>query len=54
MKLIDYFINNINKYYKYLSNNIIDNISKIRLDESNHINLYGSEIGLKNIMLITL
>lgn len=47
MKLIDYFINNINKYYKHLSNNIIDNISKISLNESSHMNLYGINEGLK-------
>ena len=48
MKLIDYFLNNINTYYKYLNNDIINNITKIKLNELPHINLYGTNESMKN------
>ena len=48
MKLYNYFIDNINKYYEFLPNNIINNISKLNLNESNHIILYGNEGSLKD------
>ena len=42
MKLINYFLDNIDKYYQYLSNDLINNISNIKLNEVPHINLYGN------------
>ena len=47
MMLINYFINNINEYYNLLPNHIIDNITKISLEDSNHINLFGQNQSLK-------
>ena len=43
MKLLNYFLDNVNKYYQYLDNPLINNISQFELNECNHINLYGVE-----------
>ena len=47
MKIINYFLDNINKYYKYLNNDLINNIGNIELSEIQHINLYGNS-SMKN------
>ena len=38
MAMENYFINNINKFYKNIPNKIIDNITNFSLDESMHMN----------------
>lgn len=48
MKIINYFLDNINKYYDYLSNDLIDNINNIELSELPHINLYGTNSSMKD------
>lgn len=48
MAMENYFINNINKFYKNIPNDIIDNITNFSLDESMHMNLFGPEEGLKD------
>ena len=48
MAMENYFINNINKFYKNIPNKIIDNITNFSLDESMHMNLFGPEEGLKD------
>ena len=48
MKIINYFLDNINKYYQYLSNDTINNISNIELSELPHINLYGTNSSMKD------
>jgi len=48
MAMENYFINNINKFYKNIPNKIIDNITNFSLDESIHMNFFGPEEGLKD------
>ena len=48
MKLIHYFVDNINKYYEYLNHHLINNVSNFKLDECPHIHLYGIEGSMIN------
>ena len=48
MKLLNYFINNLEKYYDYLSHPLINNISKFNINDCNHIQLYGVEGSMKD------
>ena len=48
MKLLNYFINNLDKYYDYLSHPLINNISKFNINDCNHIQLYGVEGSMKD------
>ena len=48
MKLINYFLDNINDYYQYLSNDIITGICNNELIDIPNINLYGINASMKN------
>tara|TARA_Y100000389_G_scaffold77831_1_gene74609 strand:+ start:2424 stop:3641 length:1218 start_codon:yes stop_codon:yes gene_type:complete len=48
MKLINYFLDNIDKYYEFLSNDLITSISKNGLQDIPNINLYGINACMKN------
>ena len=48
MKLINYFLDNIDKYYQFLSNDLITSISKNDLQDIPNINLYGINACMKN------
>jgi len=48
MILINYLLDNINKYYPFFENNIINNITNNNNFSINHLHLYGSSYSMKN------
>ena len=48
MSLLDYFLNNINKYYEDISNKLINNIVNNTLSEIPHLNIYGVDGTVKD------
>jgi len=48
MIFLNYFLNNLNKYYEYLDNNIITKLGKSNKIDLPHLHLYGYEGSMKN------
>ena len=51
MILINYLLDNIDKYYSFFLNNIINNITNNGNFSINHLHLYGSSYSMKNLCL---